>query len=78
MNMLVAPPPSVDIDACSAAMSVKRISAAAECNTGTDTLTSTLDMIWASRSVHVPEPTSGNRNPLKNAAGLYIAFFKAL
>jgi len=45
--------------------------AAAECKTGMLVLTSTPVTICASRSVHDPESTSGKRNPLKKADGLY-------
>ena len=78
MKMLVAPPLSVDAEACSATMSVSRIKAAAECSAGIETLTMTLESITASRSVHVPDSTRGNRQPLKNAAGRKVAFLSAL
>lgn len=69
MKMFVAPAFSVEMDVCSAAISVRRRRAAAEWRTGIETRARTLDMMWASRRVHVPL-TSGKRNPLKNAAGL--------
>ena len=71
MNMLVAPALSDDeIEVCSAAISVKRNKAAAEWRTGTDTRTRTEEMIVASRRVQLPSVKSGNRKPLKKAAGL--------
>lgn len=53
MKTLVAPAASLDIeDVCSAAISVSLNSAAAECKTGMETRTRTLEMMWASRRVH--------------------------
>ena len=78
MKMFVAPPPSVDTDVCSAAISHSLIIAAAECRTGIDTRARTLDTMCASLSVHVSLLTIGKRKPLKNAAGLYSAFLRAL
>ena len=70
MKTLVAPAASLDIeDVCSAAISVNRNRAAAECNTGIDTRTKTLEMICASRRVHCPS-TRGKRRPLNQALGL--------
>ena len=79
MNTFVAPAASVDIDdvVCSAAISVKRRSAAAECSTGIDTRVRMLEMMCASRNVHCPS-TNGNRKPLKKALGLYKDFLSAL
>ena len=70
MKTLVAPALSVLTDVCSAAISVRRRSAAAECKTGMETRTRTLEMMWASLRVHLPPETRGNRKPLKKAAGL--------
>lgn len=78
MKMFVAPALSVAMDVCSAAISVRRIRAAAEWRTGTFNLTSTLEIMCASRRVQVPLLTRGNRKPLKNAAGLYRPFLRAL
>ena len=71
MKIFVAPAPSdEETEVCSAAISVKRNRAAAEWRTGTETRTKTEETIVASRSVQFPSVRSGNRNPLKNAAGL--------
>lgn len=80
MKMLVAPVPSdeSDLRVSSAEMSHIRSKAAAECKTGIETLETTLEMMWASRSVQVPLPTRGNNKPLKKQAGLYSDFFNAL
>lgn len=78
MKMFVAPALSVATDVCSAAISVRRMRAAAEWRTGIFNLTSTLEMMCASRSVQVPLLTRGNKKPLKNDAGLYSPFFSAL
>jgi hypothetical protein len=77
MKIFVAPPPSVPADDSWAAISQSPLIAAAECRTGTETRTRTAEMMCASRSVQVPLPTKGNRNPLNHAAGLYNPFFKA-
>ena len=63
MKTFVAPPASVGIELCSAAISHKRTKAAAECSTGMDTRASTDETIWASRKVQVPLPTKRNKNP---------------
>lgn len=70
--MFVAPVPSEDKDeaVCSAAMSQRRRSAAAEWRTGIETRAITLETMCASRRVHVPPPTRGKSNPLKKHAGL--------
>lgn len=69
--MFVAPALSDDdIDVCSAAISVNLNRAAAECRTGMDTRASTEAIMVAARSVQLPSVSNGNRNPLKNAAGL--------
>ena len=61
--MLVAPPDSVDAEDCSAAISVSLIRAAEEWREGIEHRVITLATIVASRSVHVPDSTSGNRTP---------------
>lgn len=78
MKVFVAPALSVETDVCSAAISVRRKRAAAECKTGIETRTITLETMCASRRVHVPSLTNGNKKPLKKAAGLYSAFLSAL
>lgn len=79
MKMFVAPALSDDeTEVCSAAISVRRSSAAAEWRTGTDTRTRTEETIVASRSVQLPSVRSGNKKPLKKAAGLYRDFLSAL
>lgn len=75
MKIFVAPPPSVPADDSSAAMSHKILIATAECSSGMDTRTRTADMICASRNVHVPLSTRGNKKPLNQACGLYNPFF---
>ena len=71
MNTFVAPALSDDeIEVCSAAISVRRNSAAAEWRTGTDTRTRTEEIMSASRRVQLPSVKRGKRKPLKKAAGL--------
>lgn len=52
----------------SISQSLKR--AAAECKTGTETLTKIEEIMAASFKVRVPDSHRGNNKPLKNAAGL--------
>ena len=58
-------------------ISASRSKAAAEWSTGMETFESTEPMMAASFNVTPPPSQSGNKMPLKKAAGLYSDFFMA-